>query len=203
MFKKEYFKYTLLLVIVGIAIAAMEAHDKGHPYAKYLILGIGISVLIKSIYGALQLQRFTIKDGDKHYPYHALFIGVDQWVYAVPMIGFSIFYLLYREPVFGFFQLITTVSIVTFNIIKNRKGHFNVLFTKDRIVVNENSFNEIPYESIVHIEHKTPTKIFIHTKNSDEAIIMNIDRIHSDYREAFKEELLGLQTNKVMLPDPS
>ena len=183
-------------ILIGILLILTHL---GHKYSSlefdldFILWLLVFSFLIVSIFHMITLKPISPEFPNSFFPYRSTFIGVDRWFEAVFWILLGATQMATGEIQFGLMLVVLWLIIVIEKIVENRKKLFNVEFKKDRIVINENSSNEIMFGDIAAVEVINPKKIKLKIKDRQEDAIMNINRIARNLREEFKSQLLGLE----------
>lgn len=187
----QFIQYTLLALMPII-----------HLTSKYAVLEFNFELIIwiiAAIYLKISciyiasLDQTTSEFPNSFFPYKPTFIGVDQWLIAIPWMGIGIAKLITDDFYLGLMLLTAYSTLIIERLVKNHYNLFNVEFTNDRIKINETVKNEILYQDISSINLISKRKIKLELTGKKGYEIMNINRIDKRLRGKFKSQILALE----------
>ncbi|WP_281616497.1 hypothetical protein [Flammeovirga sp. SubArs3] len=161
-------------------------------YKEIIFLVIGLIYILLTVFSIIKIKTYEPEDYNFLYPYHSLFIGVNQWFYSLSYLLIGVLNVFNGYIYFGSFLSIFSITFIIERLIKNKRMIFNVEFNSEKLVINEDINREIFYSKIEDIQIINSKKIKIIT-SEDKDVIMNTNRIRRDHRDKFKSQLLNLK----------
>lgn len=188
-------KYAKYIIAIAALVSFLYLNEETSWVDPYLILSIlGFLYIVVSIASVLSLKAFDQKESDSFFPYRKNYYGINSGLFFVLAFLIPILMFTQSQITMGVLYLILFPTELIEKIIKKKKGLlYNVVFGEDRIIINEDQYNEVLYKQISSIEVVEGNKLKVITKPEQDDAIMNVDRIRKDRREDFRTKLLSLQ----------
>ncbi|MEH0152880.1 hypothetical protein V6R21_01975 [Limibacter armeniacum] len=183
----------LLLICIDLLLPNYYKVDTNDQLMVLVVFGY--CYLALSAYVILRIEKIEVSEGSRLYPYRSSFIGVDQW-----MILLSMIFLGYKDPSFYFAltSVVVAVTEIIERLVMNRRLNYNMIFDHEKMVVNEDRYNEVHYGDISNIEKMDYDRFQISLKGKKKKVILNVDRITKQLRGEFEEELYALKAKLEM-----
>ena len=192
--KVKFIKHLQVSIVILIFITYIS-FSYSYLSFDYLDYTLTILTLLYFLFSGLYLFKLKPYEPvaiEKFFPYKSTFVGVGQWLAIIVWTVYGITKFYDGEYFMGAMLVIVWLTNAIEALVKNKKQRFNVEFRENKILINEESQNEILIDDIIDIEIINPNKIKIFTNGQNNGEIMYVNRIRRDLRNDFKSILLGL-----------